>query len=135
MKRNWLRFPQPAGLLLRTLLNILLPSVCGILPALVNTTVGRRSCTPTSPMTLKSVFFLLAAGLLLLLLPVLLELSSLTKLWSVDSLSGATICYIAECYPVPVVDVNWSASGKLHVDLHKDLFCCFWLVGIWSCDV
>ena len=39
--------------------------------------------TPISPKSLKSVFFLLTAGLLLLLLPVFLELSSLTELWSV----------------------------------------------------
>ena len=56
----------------------------------------------------------------------LLEISCLTELWSVDSLSGATTSYIAEAHPTLVVgDVDWSTSGKLLVDLRLDLFYCF----------
>ena len=45
-----------------------------------------------------------------------------------NSLSGATACYIMECHPSPatVGDADWCASGKLLlVDLHLDL--CFFL--------
>ena len=47
-----------------------------------------------------------------------------------DSLSGVNAFYIAEYCSAPVVvgDVDWSASGKLLVDLCLDLFCCF-LIG------
>ena len=116
------------GLWLRFLLDVSLPSVCSILRSGpsgtlqhsdFHTAVGGRELDSNLPMpsSLKSVF-LLAAGLLLLLL----ELSSLTKLWYVDSLSRVTTCYTAEHYPAPMVsDVDWSAFGNLLVDLHLEI--------------
>ena len=68
------------------------------------------SWTPTLPipLSLKSVFFLLAAGLLFLLLPLLLELSFLTSCgpWTLSLEWSA--CHIAEYHPAPVVDVDCS---------------------------
>ena len=53
---------------------------------------GVESRTPNPPMSSsKSVFFLPVAGPPLLISPVLLEISSLSEPWSVDSLSGATL--------------------------------------------
>ena len=86
-----------------------------VLPAFFNTAVGRKGRgeegqTPFSPMLsfLKYVFYLLTPGLLL---PVLLKLSSLPDLQSMDSLSEVTACYIAEHRLVPTVgDVDWSES-------------------------
>ena len=53
----------------------------------------------------------------------LLELSSLNEPWSIDSLSGATLSYIAERHPAPVAvhDVDWFALA----DLCFEFECCF----------
>ena len=52
----------------------------------------------------------------------LLELSSLAEVWSVDSLSVPTTCYIAERRPTPVLGyADWS---ELLVDLRLDFSCC-----------
>ena len=89
---NWLRLSWPVlriilfsgldyhGQLLRKVLDVLPPSVCGILRSDPSDTLQHRgreegSWTPTLPipLSLKSVFYLLAAGLLLFLLLVLEE--------------------------------------------------------------
>ena len=104
-----------------------------LLPNIATSTLQQGKAAGLQPLPIssssKSVFFLLFAGPQLLLLPVLLELSSLTELWSMDRSSGATACYIAEHHPAPVVicDINWSESRKLLADLRLDLSCCFWI--------
>ena len=107
------------GLWLKSLLDVLPPSMCGILRSdpsgsemnshwscfvpfehsVFHTAVGGGSWSPTllMPLSLKSFFFLLASGLLLLLLPrMLLELSSLVhgqSVWSYRMLySWASPC-------------------------------------------
>ena len=73
------------GLILRTILDVLPPSVCGIFRSGPSSTLqycGRerreRSQTPMSLMlsSLKSFFYLLVTGFQLFLLPVLLGLSA-----------------------------------------------------------
>ena len=78
---------------------------------------GRGHRTTNLPMSSsKSIFFLAASRPPLLISLVLVELSSLNKPWSMDSLSGVTASYLAEHHPVPVavLDVNWFASRKCH---------------------